>query len=369
MRFYIMSLSRQTISIDSRNYHFDVVSKDKNTYAVLISDSNSQIIADLPLDPMDNTLAAVLNKDAISKLDKDAGIVLNALSKFLQEQIGAKEFVLVPNGVALPDYIPAQNAEFKRLRHANRVDLEKSLFVMLEQYKELAIELDKQYEMVVGIDELEKKLQHNKPYEEIFALLNKHANFTPGKMTEYKEEEIEGTKARFNNSNVKTIALLNQQNRLFGIIRSLSMGNKFAYLSDETINQEILPLEKFQGNNIDEQIKNRAKFLLAYLANRACSLAKDQDHFLMIAASGREDIYDSVGLQTFPIQSNDYVVTMKLGKPGLLLTSIKEKLVKPSFSNATVISNIGIMPIPNQNNIVNPQQQEVELLKYKKLNN
>src|SRR5205085_2854158 len=152
----------------------------------------------------------------------------------------------------------------------------------------------------------------------------KHANFTPGKMTEYKEEEIEGAKARFNNSNVKTIALLNQQNRLCGIIRSLSMGNKFAYLSDETINQEILPLEKFQGNNVDEQIKNRAKFLLAYLANIACSLAKNQDHFLMIAASGREDIYDSVGFQTFPIQSNDYVVTIKLGKPGLSLTSIKE---------------------------------------------
>jgi hypothetical protein len=64
----------------------------RNTFSVQISDSNS-VVADLPLDPLDNTLAAVLDENALSKLGKDAEIVLNELSKFLQEQIGAKEFI------------------------------------------------------------------------------------------------------------------------------------------------------------------------------------------------------------------------------------------------------------------------------------
>lgn len=359
-----MSLSRTTLSLGDRDYYFDILTEDKSTYSVQISNSNNQIIADLSLDPMDNTLAAVLDKNAISKLGKDVEIVLTTLSKVLQEKIGAKEFVLVPTDVVLPGYMPAEEAEFKRLRHVDRRDLEKRSSAMLGQYKELVAELDEQHEIILGIADLENKLQHNKPYEEIFALLNNHANFTPGKMTEYKEEEVEGVKARFNNSRVKTFALLNQQHRLCGIIRSLSMGNKFAYLSDETINQDILPVERFQGNTVDEQVKNRAKFLLAYLANRACSLVKDQDHFLMIAASGREDIYDAVGLQKFPLQSIDYVVTVKLGKPGALLTSIKEKMIQPSFSNVAAISNIGLMPTPTQNNVTN-QKQDSELLKQK----
>ena len=359
-----MSLSRTTLSLGARDYYFDILSKDKSTYSVQISNSNNQMIADLPLDPMDNTLAAVLDKNAISKLGEDTGIVLNTLSEILQEKIGAKEFVLVPTSVNLPGYIPAQDAEFKRLRHVDRIALEKSSFAILEQYREVTKELDEKYEIVLGIGELEKELQHNKPYEEIFALLNNHANFTPGKMTEYKEEDIEGAKARFNNNMVKIIAMLNQQHRLCGIIRSLSMGNKYSYLSDETINQEILTLEKFQGNTADEKAKNRATFLLAYLANRACSLVKDQDHFLMIAASGREDIYDAVGLKNFPIKSSDYVATMKLGKPGSILTSIKENIIKLSFSKAAAIGNIGLMPIPTQINVAN-QQQDSELLKQK----
>jgi hypothetical protein len=357
-----MYLPKTTISVDSRNYYLEVVSKNKNTYSVQISDSTPQIIADLPLDPMDNTLAAVLSKDVISKLGEDTEIILNALSSFLQEKIGAKEFILVPPGVVLTDYIPVQNHEFKRLRHANRDKLAENSSNMLEQHRELVDILDNQYKMITGIDKLENGLQHDKPYDEILALLNMHANFTPGKMSEYKEEDIEGAKARFNNSNMNTIALLNNEHRLCGIIRSLSMGNKFAYLSDETINQEILPLEKFQGDSIDEQEKNRAKFLLAYLVNKTCSFAKDQDHFLIIAASKREDIYDAIGFQTFPIQSDDYVVTMKLGKPGASLISIKEELLKPLVSNAEIMSNIGFMSISNQSNVAN-QQQDTELLK------
>jgi hypothetical protein len=144
------------------------------------------------------------------------------------------------------------------------------------------------------------------------------------------------------------------------------MGNGFMYLSDETLDQEMLPLEKFHGDTAEEKAKNRGKFLLAYLANKACSLVKDQDHFLMIAASGREDIYDAIGLKTFPIKSDDYVVTMKLGKPGLALTTIKEKLVKPSFSEVAAISKLGVIPAPvttttNETAVVDQKQDKVVL--------
>jgi hypothetical protein len=294
---------------------------------------------------MDNTLAATLDKDALSKLGQDAVLVLKALSELLQEQIGAKEFVVLPRGADLPGYLPAQDAAFKRLRHASREELENKTFSILEQYSDLTIELDKNYECVVGMPAIIKELQHDKPYEEIFALLEGHANFTVSKMTEYKEEDVSGIKARFNNSHVLPLALFDTDHRLCGLIRILSMGNKFAYLSDETINQEIIATEAFPGNTIEEQKKNKSLFLLAYLASKVCTLVKDQDYFLLIAASGREDIYNAIGMQSFPIKSHDYVVTMKLSSPGPFLTSIKDKLFKP-FSNVAAISKLGITPAP-----------------------
>jgi hypothetical protein len=340
-----MSLSRKNLGL-VKNYSIDLATIDTNTFSIqVINLSDQTILADLPLDPMDNTLAAVLDKHALSKLGEDAVFVLKALSELLQEQIGAKEFVVLPTGADLPGYVPAQHAEFKRLRHASREDLEKRAFAILEQYSGLANELDKTHECVVGMPAIIKGLQHDKPYEEIFALLENHANFTVGKMTEYKDEDIQGKKARFNNSNVVPLAMLDSSQRLCGLIRVLSMGNKFGYLSDETINQEIIPAEKFPGSTVEEQKKNRSLFLLAYLTSKACALVKDQDHFLLIAAAGREDIYDAIGMQTFPIKSNDYVVTMKLGKPGPLLNSIKDKLIKP-FSNVEAISKLGITPGP-----------------------
>lgn len=340
-----MSFSRKSLAV-VKNYSIDLVAKDTNTFSIqIIALNNQAVLADLPLDPMDNTLAAVLDKDALSRLGSDAVAVLETLAKLLQDQIGAKEFVVLPVGTDLPGYVPAQNTEFKRLRHASRIDLAKKTSSILEQYSGLVTELDNNHEFVIGMPAIIKGLQHDKPYDEIFALLEGHADFTVGKMSEYKDEDIQGKKARFNNSNVLPIAMLDSKHRLCGAIRVLSMGNKFGYLSDETMNQEIISAEKFPGSTLEEQKKNRWTFLLAYLANKASELAKDQDHFLLIAASGREDIYDAIGMQTFPIKSNDYVVTMKLGKPGLLLTSIKDKLIKP-FSNVEAISKLGITPVP-----------------------
>jgi hypothetical protein len=341
-----MSLSRRNLGT-VKNYSIDLVTKDANTFSVQIVDSNTRgLVADLPLDPMDNTLAGVLNKYELQELGEDAEPVLKVLSELLQEHIGAKEFIVLPAGANLPGFVPAQDAAFKRLRHANRADLEKKTASILEQYSVLTAELNESYECLTGMSAIEKGLQHDKPNEEIHGFLLGHANFTVGKTNEYKDEDIQGKKARFNNSKVVPLALLNSSHRLCGVIRALSMGNRFAYLSDETVNQEIISAEKFPGSTIDEQKKNRNIFLLAYLLNKTCAALQDQDHLLMIAASEREDIYAAVGMQTFPIQSNDYVVTMKLIlKPGLALTAIKEKLIKP-FSEVGAINVLGLTPAP-----------------------
>lgn len=343
-----MSLTRKSIKL-VKNYSIDFVTKDANTFAIQVSDLNDgTVLADLPFDPMDNTLAAVLDKNTIAKLGADAELVLQTLSETLQEQIGAKEFVVVPAGSSLPGYTPAEQAEFKRLRHASRETLDKQTDAILSQYSELTAELDEKSTCAAGMPDIIKELQHDKPYEEIFALLEGHANFTVGKMSEYKDEDIQGKKARFNNSNVMPLAILDANKRLAGLIRVLSMGNQFSYLSDETINQEIIPADKFPGNSVDEQKKNRSIFLLAYLVNMACIAAKGQNHFLLIAAAGREDIYEAIGMQNFPIKDNDYVVTMKLGKPGPLLASVKEKLITP-FSNVAATNRLGLNPAPVAN--------------------
>jgi hypothetical protein len=338
-----MSSSRENLAT-IKHYSIDLVARDAYTFSVQITDTNDHaVIADLTLDPMDNTLAAVLSKTAIEKLGADAGVVLETLSNVLPEKIGAKEFVVLPVGTDLTGYVPAENAEFKRLRQVSRLDLEKSAALVLASHQDLVTELDAKCEMVVGMSEIARRLSHAKPYDEIFAFLEGHADFTPGKMTEYKDEDVQGKRARFNNSKVVPIAILNAEKRLCGVIRVLAMGNQFGYLSDETMNQELISLDKFPGANVDEQKKNRGIFLLAYLARKTCALVHEQDHFLMIAAAGREEIYDAIGMQRFPISG--YAVMMKLGRPGSALVAIKEKLVKP-FSQAEAVSSLGVMPAP-----------------------
>lgn len=348
-----MSLPRINLAVVN-HYSIDLTKKDQFTYSIQLRDLNEEsILSDLSLDPMDNTLAAVIDKDTVSKLGADAASVLEKIATVLPEKIGVKEFIIVPKTANFPGFIPVQeNTEFTRTRHANRKELEKSTEAILKQHSDLEDQLDKQTELVMGINELVKKIPHHKPYHEILALLETHADFTKEKMQEYEAEDVQGVKARFNGEKVTTIAMLNEQKdkeeqknqkHLCAIVRCLAMGNKFGYLSDETVNQNILPLEKFPGNSPEEQMKERAKFLLAYIANRACKIATDQDNFLMIAARGREDIYDAVGFKQFPIVSDDYVVMMKFTRePRPLMQSIQKNLVEPEFSNVEAINRMGI---------------------------
>lgn len=319
------------------SYSIDLINTDDYSYSVQISNVDTkEIISNLPLDAPDNTLAAVLDENSINALGDHAGDVLEALSKALTK-IGGKEFIVIPVQSALPDYLPVQDHAFKRVRQAALSNLVTTTEKLLSSYNEWAKMLDEQCEFVFGMENLASKMQH--PYHQIFALLQGHASFTQGKMAEYKEEDIQGIKARVNNANVTTLALLNNQGELVGFMRSLAMGNQFGYLSDETLNQAILPLTSFTGETLEEKTKIRNQFLLAYFINRALPLIKNQNQFIIIAADGRENTYDNVGFQPFPIQSNHYIATMKLAKPGPELTIVKETIAKP-FSHAQAISKL-----------------------------
>ena len=109
--------------------------------------------------------------------------------------------------------------------------------------------------------------------------------------------------SRFKSEYIRPIVML-ENDKIVGIVRALLMGNGFVYLSDEVVNQDIVPLERFSGDLEEKQAYNRELFLLAYLMNKACKLGlADQTHLFIIAAKGREAIYDQAGYKKFPLAS------------------------------------------------------------------
>lgn len=358
------------------HYSIDVVAKNEYTYSVQVTDLiNNSTLIDLPLDPMDHTLAGVIEQRAIDALNADNATtpVLQALSKALREQIGAKEIILLPKGNTLPEYVPAQDFQkCKRLRHVNRTALETQSNAILEDYPALVKELDSLNNIAVGIKNIVEQLSkasNINPYEKIQQFLQKNGDFTDGKMAEYTREDVKGKKARCHNSNVEVISalkdknplndkdVLKDENELTAFVRKLTMSSKFAYLSDETVDQNIIPLDKFSGKTVIEKAYKRGVFLLAYLASKACEVLKaqnaTQDEFLMIAADGREGIYGALGLKEFDQKNNDndYVVTMNFNKPGDVLNLIKRRILEVGFSNAQAVSKVGLMPAPAVDNI------------------
>lgn len=323
---------------EAGNYAIVLASQDEFTFSIQITDTrDNSILADLPLDPMDNTQAGTIGADAMKKLGSDAQAVREALSKTLQEQIGAKEFVMHPAGSALTGFVPVQDHSFTRMRHANRKDIKQHTNTILGQHADLVAMLDQQYDFVVGVNNIRKQV--HKFEQRAFDLLNGHANFTQEKMTEYKSEDIQGVKSRLNNSNVTVVAMLDKQRNLCGILRSLAMGGEVAYLSDETMIQEIIPLDKFAGATEQEKAQNRGVFLLAYFANRAVSQIDHQEKFVIIAAAGRESIYEAIGFQSFPM--DDLMLTMRFdNKPRPLMSDLKKQLMTPP-SNMTAVKKFG----------------------------
>lgn len=331
--------SNHQILADAGHYAITHVTHDEATHSIQIIDTrDNAIIADLHLDPMDNTLAGKISADSMTRLGADAEMILNVLSSTLQKKIGAKELILLPTDSTLPDYIPAESHSFKRTRHASRHRLEESTGAILAEHTALTALLDENFDIVIGSENARKLIF--KFEERVFDLLNNHANFTEEKMTEYKSEDIQGVKARLTNSNVSAAFLLDKQRRLCGMIRSLAMGDNISYLSDETIVQDIISLNQFSGDTEQEKSHNRSIFLLAYVVNRVLAQIKQHDHFAIIAASGRENTYETVGFQSFPMQIPGYTLVIKLAPPCTLLNEIKSQLVTPP-SNVSAIRQFG----------------------------
>lgn len=352
----------------SGQYSINLVSENAHTHSIQVSDSrDGTVLVDLPLDPMDNMLASAVEMNVSKKLGADAETVFAVLSQVLREQIGAKEFVVMPVGVDLSGYVRVEMHEFNRSRQAARVELAAQSGILLDQYRELVSMLDEQYELVVGAEQLSNRLAQ--PYLSIFHLLEKHARFTAEKMIEYKTEDLLGMYSRVNNRHVLPIGMVNRKSgHLCGFLRSLDMKNGFAYLSDETIDQNIVSLDSFAGETPKEKEKNRDTFLLAYFMNKAADILRAYDQFLIIAADKREANYDAVGFRAFPLNSDKYVARMKFGKRGPLLDAIKARILTPAFSNVSAIVSLGMRASPLEAQMKNeaPQNhnQEKPTIKY-----
>lgn len=334
--------SQKNLLADAGNYSITHVKHNDVTHSIQVSDKrNDTVIISLLLDPMDNTLIGKIGADCMQKLGDDAAAVLAALSKTLQEKIGAKEFIFVPADSALPEFVAAQDhPTFKRLRHASRDVLGSHIADILSQHDELVSQLDQQYDLIIGSENASRQI--DKLEERIIDLQSKHANFTAGKMAEYKSDQIQGKKARINNANVTAVFLMDKERNLHGMMRALRVNEDLAYLSDEVVLEDIVTLQDFSGATEQEKIQQREQFLLAYLANRTLTqLAFNQ--LVIIAAEGRESMYEALGFQSFPMQNADCKLVISLGRPRELLDDIKNQLLAAAPANVSAIRKFSVI--------------------------
>jgi len=276
------------------------------TYSVVVKRfSTGETLLNVPLDPMDNTCAGTVSADET---------VMRELSTYLSDHLGTKEF-LISSVKEIPGFTPIEESKVcDRVRIAKRADLFAQTTLILDEHKELVAELDATYKFVIDEESLLEGFDEpTMRYRELCAFLDGHAKFTPEKMLEYKEESIYGMKARFKNNHVRPFVLVHRENnQIYGTLRVLYAGDKNAYLSDEAVNQEILP--------------GKSGFLLAYLMNKVCqsSLLMNQENLFIIAAKDRVSDYEKIGLQKSLPGVN---AQMRFEAPKPVMTAIKGKLM------------------------------------------
>lgn len=326
-----------------QNYSIDYrIDQDQVMHSIQIAQlSPVKILATVAVDPMDHMVAGSIGPEALKELGDEANEALDALSKVLLENFGAKELIIFPESkeakMNLPGFIPIQNAEFKRFRHASKADLIAATQKILSVYPALKSILDNRYDFVRDA----KTFLQDRPGKQLFAIqqLLSTAGFTQSKMKEYEFEDFQGKYARITSQHVIPIFMVdrNNNNHPIGMVRILKMGNTMGYLSDEVVNQNILPLDKFQGQDAKEQTSNRAMFLLSYLINQASKIApEDLQHICFIAAAGREAMYDAAGAQLFPITGLRAV--MNFGAPKPALQQAKENIKSLQIPGAAFFS-------------------------------
>ncbi len=308
-------------------FSIDVIVEDDYTHAIQISHlQTGKILQTIAIDPTDRTIAGSINMDGLAALQEEAETVLSALSAALLSEMGAKEFILVPDNCTLPDFIAPENSTFTRFRHCNRDEFNERTAAILREYEELSADMDNRFHFVTDEKTLLADSDPTERYQAIHGILEQ-ARFTPDKDAEYKNEELQGKMSRFKNKFIKPLVMLDGDNHIAGMIRILRMQNGFAYLSDEVVDQSILPVEKFKGETEEEKKYHREMFLLAYLMHKTCELGlADINHLFIIAAAGREKIYEQVGYENFPAQFSGYQFMMNFGAPKPTLIVLQEQI-------------------------------------------
>jgi hypothetical protein len=330
------------------SHSFSYNPQDKRNYCAIQVQFRGETIISLPVDSVDNTVTGVISAEALNKLGSQRDECLSQLAEYAKTKFGAKQFINVPVGVLLPGYKrPQEHSTFKRLREVKAAAILERTANVLNEYKDLVAKLDSKLKVIVGEEKIESDSKEEYPEEG--ELLEKYADFSASKKLEHRS----GHAARFRNSAVQTVRLIDSETKpsLKGILRVLNKGNGKAYLSDETIEWDLIPLEKFKGNTKAEQAMNRRRFLLAYLINKGViAIASQFDDLQIIAAPGTNEdeeaskktgiapfgtrVYEEIGFEP----ANGLTVMMSLTSPGPALTDVKAKLLAPKGSLTATVS-------------------------------
>ncbi len=339
-----MTMNRAAIQrtnlVQGKDFSIDEIIKNDYTHYLQLSHLPSEDILEIiPFDPADCSVLGSISKEVCKKLsDPESGFKL--LSETLISRMGSNELMLIPDEYVLPNYTsPELDEKSVRLRHADRAKLFADTAEVLRPYQNLVKELDNQYKFVADEKSIVADHDVNKRYQEINNILEQ-ARFTKKKMEEYKNEQLQGKISRFKNEFIRPMALLDKKTNLSGLIRATLMGNKFVYLSDEVMNQNIVPLSKFPGVTADEQNENREVFLLAYLINKACKVAlEDQSHVFIIAAKDREKLYEAIGFKNFPIKIPGWKAVVNFSPPGPVVQQAQQKIKELVLPKSEVKEN------------------------------
>lgn len=317
-RVWKENLARESsVSIDL------LVQEDFTHFVQLTQLPSNRVLQVFPVDPMDHTVTGVISSDTWRAFGEEPEVLLSVLSQALLTQLGAKEFLVLPGEKSLPGFTLPEESGFSHLRYSERYNLIKQSAAVLEGYKDLTKAFDQHYhftfsepDLMTGHDPIER-------YQAIHAILEQ----APNKMAEYPGQELQVQMSRFKSNFVRPIVMQDRLGRVTGMVRALLMGPKFAYLSNEVINQDLVPFDQFPGSSVEDQKAKRELFLLSYLMNRACAQGLwDQDHLFIIAASGREKIYEQAGYQNYPFCVEGHVVAVNLGSPGPFLLRAQNRI-------------------------------------------
>lgn len=302
--------------------HFSIYSVVENGYTHFIQirrSENAEIIQTVPLDPTDNTLAGSLDFN-LPAAEKEE--VLQLLSTALPQPIGGKEFIVVREDITLPGFLAPEECEaFSRLRYCDTATLQEHTDRLIQQYEQTCNEDPFRCRLPAKDDcqflKTEAELLNQNTLKNLYSTIHSHlenTGFTDAKLQEYQEEELQGKRTRFKNRFIQPFVIRDHNKGIRGMIRILNMGNDFAYLSDEFVT--------FQHD------KNQ----LAFLMNQLCKNGLiNQKHLFIIAAKGREEIYESLGFRTVPQHIGNWKLVVKPGYPGPHLTDRKNRVKQLPF--------------------------------------